>query len=146
MQALFEGLTTFDAKGHAQPGMAESWTISDDKRVYTFRIRDDAKWSDGTPITAQDFVDSWKRTLTPETASSYNYQLFYVKNAQAFAEGKITDFSQVGVKALDPRTLQVTLENRRISSWSSAPRRRSFPCPCARSRNTATSGSSRSTS
>jgi len=111
VQALFEGLTTFDAKGHAQPGMAESWTISEDKRVYTFRIRDNAKWSDGTPVTAQDFVDSWKRTLTPETASSYNYQLFYVKNAQAFAEGKMTDFSQVGVKALNPRTLQVTLEN-----------------------------------
>jgi oligopeptide transport system substrate-binding protein len=111
VNALFEGLTTFNAEARAVPGMAESWTISDDKRVYTFKLRPGITWSDGTPITAQDFVDSWRRTLLPETAASYNYQLFYVKNAQPFAEGKITDFSQVGVKALDERTLEVTLEN-----------------------------------
>ena len=56
-------------------------------------------------------MESWKRTLSPETAASYNYQLFYLKNAQPFAEGKITDFSEVGVKALDDQTLEVTLEN-----------------------------------
>lgn len=111
VNALFEGLTTFTREGKAVPGMAESWTISDDKLTYLFKIRADAKWSDGTPLTAHDFVASWKRTLSPETAASYNYQLFYVKNGQAFAEGKITDFSQVGVKALDDRTLEVTLEN-----------------------------------
>ena len=91
--------------------MAESWTISEDGKVYTFKIRKDARWSDGRTLTANDFVESWKRTLSPETAASYNYQLFYVKNAQAFAEGQITDFSQVGVKALDDHTLEVTLEN-----------------------------------
>jgi oligopeptide transport system substrate-binding protein len=111
VNALFEGLTTFDAFGKAGPGMAESWTISPDGKVYTFKIRSDAKWSDGHPLIARDFVESWKRTLSPETAASYNYQLFYVKNAQAFAEGKITDFSEVGVKALDDHTLEVTLEN-----------------------------------
>ena len=83
----------------------------EDGKVYTFKIRPNAKWSDGRPLTASDFVESWKRTLSPETAASYNYQLFYVKNAQPFAEGKITDFSQVGVKALDDHTLEVTLEN-----------------------------------
>ncbi|HEY5743352.1 MAG TPA: ABC transporter substrate-binding protein, partial [Terrimicrobiaceae bacterium] len=69
-QALFEGLTTFDAKGNPGPGMAESWTISEDKRMYTFKIRPDAKWSDGKPLTARDFVESWKRTLSPETAAT----------------------------------------------------------------------------
>ena len=111
VNALFEGLTTFDARGKGGPGMAESWTISEDGKVYTFKIRKDARWSDGRTLTANDFVESWKRTLSPETAASYNYQLFYVKNAQAFAEGQITDFSQVGVKALDDHTLEVTLEN-----------------------------------
>lgn len=111
VNALFEGLTTFNAEARPGPGMAESWTVSDDKRVYTFTLRADAQWSDGTPLTAHDFVASWRRTLLPDTAASYNYQLFYVKNAQPFAEEKITDFSQVGVKALDDRTLEVTLEN-----------------------------------
>ncbi len=111
VNALFEGLTTFDARGKGGPGMAESWTISEDGKVYTFKIRKDARWSDGRTLTANDFVESWKRTLSPETAASYNYQLFYVKNAQAFAEGQISDFSQVGVKALDDHTLEVTLEN-----------------------------------
>ena len=111
VNALFEGLTTFDSRGEPGPGAAESWTVSEDGKVYTFKIRPDAKWSDGRPLTARDFVESWKRTLSPETAASYNYQLFYLRNAQAFSEGKITDFSQVGVKALDERTLEVTLEN-----------------------------------
>ncbi len=111
VNALFEGLTTFDAGGRAVPGVAESWTISPDRRIYTFTFRPDAMWSDGTPVRASDFVSSWRRTLLPETAAGYNYQLFYVKNAQAFAEGRLADFDQVGVKALDDRTLQVTLEN-----------------------------------
>ena len=110
-QRSFEGLTTFDAHGKSGPGSAESWTISEGGKVYTFKIRPDAKWSDGRPLTARDFVESWKRTLSPETAASYNYQLFYVKNAQAFAEEKSLDFSEVGVKALDDQTLEVTLEN-----------------------------------
>lgn len=111
VNALFEGLTTYDASGKAQPGMAESWTISEDKLKYTFTIRSGAQWSNGRSVTAQDFVQSWRRNLTPETGSAYSYQLFYVKNAEAFAAGKIQDFAEVGVKALDDRTLEVTLEN-----------------------------------
>jgi oligopeptide transport system substrate-binding protein len=111
VNTLFEGLTTFNAQARPVPGMAESWTVSEDGRVYTFTLRSGLVWSDGTPLTAQDFVDSWRRTLLPETAAAYNYQLFYIRNGQAFAEGKITDFSEVGVKALDERTLEVTLEN-----------------------------------
>lgn len=111
VNALFEGLTTYNPAGHAVPGVAESWTVSDDGLKYTFRIRENARWSDGTPITAQDFVRSWQRTLSPETGSSYNYQLHYIKNAKPFSEGTLTDFAQVGVRALDDRTLEVELEN-----------------------------------
>ena len=109
--ALFEGLTAFDAAANPQPGVAERWEISSDGRVYTFHLRADARWSNGQPVTAQDFVASWKRTLAPETGSEYSYQLFYLKNAKAFSEGTLYDFSQVGVRALDAQTLQVTLEN-----------------------------------
>lgn len=111
VNALFEGLTRFDAAGRARPGVAESWQISPDGRTYTFRLRDDARWSDGRPVTAGDFVASWRRTLSPETAAAYNYQLFYVKNARAFAEGREKDFAAVGVRAIDARTLEVQLES-----------------------------------
>ena len=111
VNALFEGLCAFDKHGRAVPGVAERWDISPDGRVYTFTIRPDARWSDGTPLTAHDFVASWKRTLTPATGSQYNYMLDPVKNARAFADGKIADFSQVGVTALDARTLRVELES-----------------------------------
>jgi len=111
VNALFEGLTTYDAGGRAVPGMAESWTMSEDRKTYVFQIRDDAKWSDRSPVTAHDFVASWRRTLSPETGAGYNYQLFYIKNAKPFADGEIEDFSQVGVRAIDDRTLQVELES-----------------------------------
>ena len=107
--ALFEGLTTRDAKGAIIPGQAESWEISPDGLTYTFHLRAGLKWSDGTPLTAADFVNSWERTLNPATASEYAYQLYYVKNAEAYGTGKLTDFSQVGVKAPDEQTLVVTL-------------------------------------
>ncbi len=109
--ALFEGLLAFDQSGKPQPGVAESWEVSHDGRTYTFRLREGLQWSDGTPLTARDFVTSWKRTLDPSTASEYAYQLHYVKNARTFNEGKITDFSMVGVSASDDRTLRVELEN-----------------------------------
>lgn len=109
--ALFEGLLTFDQSGQARPGMAESWEISEGGRVYTFKLREGLQWSDGQPLTARDFVNSWRRTLDPATASEYAYQLHYVKNAKAFNEGVITDFAEVGVSAPDERTLRVELEN-----------------------------------
>lgn len=110
-RAIFQGLTLIDKSGKPQPGVAESWDISEDGKTYTFHLRPDAKWSDGKPVTAHDFVRSWERTLTPATGSSYNYQLYYIRNAQPFAEGKLDDFSKVGVRALDDRTLEVELEN-----------------------------------
>ena len=109
---IFEGLLAFGTTlDKPRPGMAESWEVSDDKLVYTFHIRRDARWSNGEPLTARDFVYSWQRALAPETASDYSSQLYFVKNGRAFNEGKLKDFSQVGVKAADDYTLRVTLEN-----------------------------------
>ena len=107
--ALFEGLTTLKPNGEIIPGMAQSWTISPDHRTYTFTIRPEAKWSNGEPLTARDFLQSWQRVLEPATASEYAYQLYYLENAEAYGTGKLTDFSKVGVKAPDDHTLVVTL-------------------------------------
>jgi len=109
--ALFEGLTSFDEFGRTIPGVAEKWDLSPDGRVYTFHLRKNARWSNGDPVTARDFRDTWRRTLAPETAAEYAYQLFYLHNGEAFFNGKITDFSQVGVAAPDDWTLRVTLDN-----------------------------------
>jgi len=107
--ALFEGLTTRNAKGDIIPGMAESWTISPDGLTYTFHLRPGTKWSNGDPLNAYDFLNSWERTLNPATASQYSYQLYYLVNGEAYGMGKLTDFSQVGVKTPDDHTLVVTL-------------------------------------
>ena len=73
MYALFEGLTAFDGRGVPQPGVAERWEISADTLHYTFHLRHDAQWSNGDPVTAEDFLYSWQRTLLPATASEYAY-------------------------------------------------------------------------
>jgi oligopeptide transport system substrate-binding protein len=109
--ALFEGLTAFDQTGKPQPGVAESWTISPDARTYTFRLRRNAVWSNGDPVTAHDFFYSWRRTLSPETGAEYVSQLQVIRNARAFTDGEIKDFREVGIRVLDPFTLEVTLEN-----------------------------------
>jgi len=109
VNALFEGLLRFNRHGLSVPGVADSWKISPDYLTYTFHLRPNARWSDGKPVTAEDFVESWRRTLEPETASAYNYQLFPVRGAEDYATAKTKDFSTVGVKALDHATLQVTL-------------------------------------
>jgi len=108
--ALFEGLTVLDERtSRALPGVAESWEASPDGLVYTFHLRADARWSDGDPVTARDFLFSFQRILTPAFAATYSYMLWPIRNAEAFNAGKITDFSQVGVRALNERTFQVTL-------------------------------------
>lgn len=108
---LFEGLTRLDPfTSDPVPGVAESWTISPDGKDILFTIRKEARWSDGRPLTAQDFVLSWRRSLAPETASEYAYQLYYIKNGRDYNTGKIKDPEQLGVQAKDPQTLLVTLE------------------------------------
>jgi oligopeptide transport system substrate-binding protein len=106
---LFEGLTATDPKDLSpQPGMARSWTVSKDGLVYTFQLRD-ATWTDGRKVTAHDFVYAWERVLNPKSGAKYAQQLYYLKNGEEYNRGKVTDFAQVGVKALDDRTLQATL-------------------------------------
>src|SRR3984885_2368233 len=108
--AIFEGLLHFDRFGKPQPGIAESWDLSNDGKIYTFHLRANAKWSNGDPVTANDFVQSWKRILLPETASEYAYLLYHIKNAEALNEGTLKDFDTVGIKAIDERTFRVELE------------------------------------
>jgi len=108
--ALFEGLVSLHPKTLTiQPGVAQSWTVSDDLMTYTFHLRKNARWSNGDTVTAHDFVYSWKRALTPEMGDLYVYMLYYLKNGEEYAKGEIKDFNQVGVKALDDYTLKVDL-------------------------------------
>ena len=105
---LWEGLVALDAKGQPIPGAAESWTVSDDGKTYTFKLRADGKWSDGTPVTAGDFVFAWQRLLDPKTASPYAYAIDQVVGAKEIREGaKPAD--SLGAKAVDDRTLEVKL-------------------------------------
>ena len=110
IRALFEGLAVKNPFTlEPEPGVAERWEFSDDRRVITFFINPEARWSNGDPITAHDYVWSWDRALNPSMANLYAYMLFPIENAQAYASGELDDFSQVGVKALDDLRLQVTL-------------------------------------
>jgi oligopeptide transport system substrate-binding protein len=108
--ALFDGLLHFDRFGKPRPAIAERWDMSSDGKIYTFHLRSNAKWSNGDPVTATDFLRSWKRVLLPETASEYAYLLYQVKNAKQFNEGTLKDFDKVGIKTLDERTFQVELD------------------------------------
>lgn len=109
-----EGLTRVDASGVATPAMAESWEQSEDGKTWTFKIRKDAKWSNGDPVTARDFEYSWKRTLQPETASQYGYVMYDIEGASDYNNGKSENADNIGVKAVDDYTLEVKL-NRRVN-------------------------------
>lgn len=110
--ALLEGLVLKDsATLEPKPGVAERWEISDDGRVYTFHLRRNARWSNGDPVTAEDFRWSWQRALSPALGNVYAYMYFPIVNAEAFATGEVDDFSEVGVEVLDDFTLRVTLNH-----------------------------------
>lgn len=110
IMAIFEGLLAENPRDLSpEPGIAERWEVSADGLVYTFHLRADAKWSDGTPIDANTFLRSYQRILTPALAAEYAYLLHYVRGAKDYNEGKVTDFAQVGFKARDARTLEVTV-------------------------------------
>ncbi len=107
--AILEGLIrVYD--NEILPGMAETWDISEDGLTYTFHLRD-AQWSDGTKVTAQDFEYSFLRLLNPITASEYAFQGYYIVNGEEYNTGKITDPTQVGIKALDEKTLEIKLHS-----------------------------------
>ncbi|MFK7826253.1 MAG: peptide ABC transporter substrate-binding protein [Oligoflexales bacterium] len=109
---IFEGLTQLDPFSFQPvPGVAKKWEISADGLKYTFYLRKNAKWSDGKALNAHDFVKSWQRVLDPKTASEYAYQLYYIKNGEAYNSGKIKDTKLLGIKAIDEHTLLVTLEH-----------------------------------
>ena len=110
IDALFEGLTRKNPWTlEPEPGAAASWEFSEDRRVITFHMQPEGRWSNGDPVTAHDFVWSWRRALDPAMGNLYAYMLYPVENAEAYATGKIDDPALVGVRALDDMTLEVTL-------------------------------------
>lgn len=106
----FEGLLTKDINGKIVGGSSDKWEISEDKLKYTFHIREDAKWSDGKKLTADDFVYSYRRVVDPKTASPIAYLMYYIKNAKDINIGK-KQIDTLGVTAIDENTLTIELEN-----------------------------------
>ena len=113
--SLCEGLTIPNPNPKGSdgyiPGTAESWSISDDGKEYIFKLNKNAKWSNGDPVTADDFVWSWKRILTASLGSQYPDMLYYLVGAYEYHNGQIDNFDEVGVKAIDTHTLKVNLKN-----------------------------------
>ena len=111
LAALVEGLVISDPKDASKqdPGVAESWEHNEDASVWTFHIRLDAKWSNGDPVTAGDFVFSFQRVLTAQLGSTNSNFFFVFKGAEAYLRRQITNFDEVGVKAVDPHTLRLDL-------------------------------------
>ncbi|WP_214806224.1 peptide ABC transporter substrate-binding protein [Exiguobacterium sp. s46] len=106
---VFEGLYRLDGDNKPTPGIAESVEVSEDKKTYTFKLRKDAKWSDGSAVTADDFIYAWKRALDPKTAAEYAYILQDLKNANKIMAGD-AELDELGVKKVDDQTLEVQLE------------------------------------
>src|SRR6266481_6243381 len=106
---LFEGLMVLDPSGNVAPGVAESFQVSEDGLTYTFRLRANARWSNGEPVTAADFVYSLRRIEDPKTHSQYAEVLYPIKNAQEVNTGKAA-LTELGVAAVDARTVQITLK------------------------------------
>ncbi|HUJ43735.1 MAG TPA: peptide ABC transporter substrate-binding protein [Opitutaceae bacterium] len=112
LSALLEGLVSEDPVDlHPVPGVAERWEISPDGLVYTFHLRPEARWSNGEPVTAHDFIASFRRMLTPSLGADYAPMLYAVANAEAYHQGRLADFAQVGLAAPDEHTLSVTLDH-----------------------------------
>ncbi len=112
LTALYEGLVRLDPRtGEVLPGVAERWELSEDGRTYTFHLREDAAWSNGDPLTAEDFAFAWRRILTPEMAANYVSMLFVIEHAEAYHAGELDSFDEVGIRVIDPQTLEVTLEH-----------------------------------
>ncbi len=108
MRNVFEGLYTLGEDNKLIPGVAQSYDVSEDKKTYTFHLRE-SKWSNGTPVTAADFVFSWKRAVNPDTAAEYAFLFFDIKNAKRI-NSKELSIDELGVKAIDDKTLEVQLE------------------------------------
>ncbi|CAB3752298.1 Periplasmic oligopeptide-binding protein [Paraburkholderia solisilvae] len=105
---LFEGLTRVDAAGNVVPGVAQSWTRTAPD-TWVFKLRHEARWSNGQPVTAADFVYAWQRLADPKTGSKYTILVEFVKNGKAIVAGKAAP-STLGIRAVDPYTLEVKTE------------------------------------
>jgi len=110
---IFEGLLTVDGKSlEPIPGVAERWDVSEDKTRYHFYLRPDASWSDGIPVTANDFKESFRRALSPELGSDMPKLFLYnIVGAEDFHEGRLSDFKKVGIEVLSDRELQIDIRN-----------------------------------
>ncbi|QBF33944.1 peptide ABC transporter substrate-binding protein [Thalassococcus sp. S3] len=108
LRDLYEGLVVYNSAAEVVPGVAESWEASEDGTIYTFTLREGAKWSNGDPVTADDFVFSLNRIMRPETGAKYANILYAIKGAEAINKG---EEAELGVRAIDDRTLEITLEN-----------------------------------
>ena len=109
---LYEGLVRADgATLEPRPGVAASWDVSPDQMTYIFHLRPDAQWSNGAPLTARDFVGSFRRALSPKMAGLLMFYLYPIKNAEAYNKGQLKDFEQVGAHAVDDHTLRLDLEH-----------------------------------
>jgi len=109
LRDMLEGLVTYNAKGEAVPGQAIKWEVSDDGRTYRFTLRDGIKWSNGDPVTAEDFVYSYRRIMDPATGAKYANILYPIKNAEKINKGQ-AKLEELGVKAVDPKTVEISLE------------------------------------
>jgi oligopeptide transport system substrate-binding protein len=111
LSSLMEGLVNYHETSDTSvvPGMADRWESSENASVWTFHIRENARWSNGDPVVASDFVYAWQRMLTPEIGAPYANMLYMLKGAEAYNTGVVNDFETVGVKALDAQTLRIEL-------------------------------------
>lgn len=111
LTSLLEGLVAYHPSDdrYPEPGVAERWEVCEEGRVWTFHLRGDARWSNGDPVTARDFVFSWRRIVEPALACEYADWMYLVENGEAYHRGEIDDFDAVGLRAVDDRTFEVTL-------------------------------------
>ena len=111
-RALYEGLVTRNPRTlEMDPGVAERWEFSEDRRVMTFHLNPAARWSNGDPVTAPDFVWSLRRSLHPDMGNQLAYTLYPISGARGYATGEVKDPEALGVKALDGHTLRITLHH-----------------------------------
>lgn len=124
---LFEPLVAIGAKGEIVPAAAHEWAVSEDGRSFTFTLRPQLRWSDGSPLTAADFEYAWKRSLNPDVLSASSYLLYPVDGAMSYADGILEDASSVAIEAISDRELRIRLLEpsmsfpARIASWPFAP-------------------------
>ena len=105
----YESLVKLKEKNEIIPAGAESWSVSEDGKIWTFKIRQGMKWSNGDTLNAHDYVRGMKRGLEPSTAAEYAFMMYYIEGAEDYNGGKLTDFNKVGIKAKDDYTLEIVL-------------------------------------